>query len=249
VDEVQAVRGMGDAREALKKWFSSRGFRPIGKEELPELEEEPDMAFEGPGGLAFVIILDGRAIGNRAVFTDAIMRASALRGECNFLYLAVPRAVAPFVDTEVLRKRSTGLLVVDEEGVFEALASPRRPLRKSGAEGGGSVEELLDRIALLEDRISALESELMAIRPLLNELGSVRKLREDVKAISSRLDSLSRRIDMISSSVLMRPEAPRPPPRPSPAPGPPELEGLPSFFKDNPWLEILARRGRDELPA
>jgi len=28
-----------------------------------------------------------------------------------------------------------------------------------------------------------------------------------------------------------------------------DVEGLPSYFKDNPWLDILARRGRDELPA
>ena len=242
---------MGGLREALEKWFSSRGFRLLSRDELPELGEEPDMAFEGPGGLAFVVLLDGRALGDRGSFMDAVMRASALRGECEFLYVAVPKAAAPFVDTEVLKKRSTGLLVVGEEGVLEALPSPRRPVRRGGPSTGGDVlaEELLNRIAALENRLSALESELMAVRPLLNEVGSVRELRENLRSLSSRLEALSRRVDMLSSSMLVRPQAPSAPARPQVAPSPPEPEGLPSFFKDNPWLDILARRGRDELPA
>ena len=244
------MRDMGDAREALEKWFSSRGFRQLRPEELLELEEEPDMAFEGPDGLAFAIFLDGKTIGDRGAFTDIVMKASALRDECHFLYLAVPKTIAPFVDTEVLKKRSMGLLIVDEEGVIEALPSPRRPPRRGQAVGGGPLpEELANRIALLEDRISVLENELMAIRPLLNEISSIRGLKEDFKALSSRLEALSRRIDMLSSSVLVRAPAMGPPAKPTAPPSPPEPEGLPSFFKDNPWLEILARRGRDELPA
>ena len=245
------MRSMEDARGALEKWFSSRGFRQLEPDELSELEEEPDMAFEGPDGLAFVIMLDGRAIGDRRAFADAVMRASALRGECHFLYLAIPKAIAPFVDTELLKKRSMGLLIVDEEGVFEALTSPRRPLKRGGQVGGGEAisEELLNRIAFLENKISVLESELMAIRPLLSEIGSIRELRESVKAISSRLEALSRRMDMLSSSMLVRTQAISSPAKPAPVQGQLEPEGLPSFFKDNPWLEILARRGRDELPA
>jgi len=242
---------MENVRGALEKWFSSHGFRQLEPEERPELEEEPDMIFEGQDGLAFVILLDGKAIGDRRAFADAVMKASALRGECHFLYLAIPRAIAPFVDAELLKKRSMGLLIVDEEGVFEALASPRKPPRRRGSTGnsGGVPEELLNRIALLENRISVLESELMAIRPFLDELSSIRELREDLKALSSRLEALSRRIDTLSTSMLVRAPSIGPPAKPTATLSQPEPEGLPSFFKDNPWLEILARRGRDELPA
>ena len=248
---------MPGPEEAIKAWFSSRGFRPSELSEWAGPGRGPDMVFEGDGGLAFVILLSGRAMGDRGAFMDAVMRASSLRPACNFLYLAVPRLAAPFVDTEVLKEHDIGLLVVDDDEVREALPSPFRPVARGRAEqapAGPEIDELLKRLTTLENRLAALERELMGVRPLLNEMSSVKGLREQVKALSSRLNALSRRVDLLASSLAQRPAGPAvakpvPSPAPTPAMGPGELEGLPSFFKDNPWLEILARRGQDELPA
>ena len=157
----------------------------------------------------------------------------------------------------MLKEHDIGLLIVDGDEVRETLPSPFRPVARGQAEQapvGPEIGELLERLAALENRLAALERELMGVRPLLNEIGSVKGLREQVKALSSRLDALSRRVDLLASSLAQRPAGPAvakpvPSPAPTPAMGPGELEGLPSFFKDNPWLEILARRGQDELPA
>ena len=254
-----------DLERAVEEWFSSRGFRPVEPEKLVFLPERPDMAFSGDEGTAFVIIARERAVADRGYFMEAVMRASALRPFANYLYLAVPKLLAPFVDTEVLREHGMGLLVVDEEGAREAMASSFRPAGAPVAQQGASalpsefsalLNDLLARLSALEQRVGRLEGELARVRPSLARLREVGELREQVRALSARLDALSHRVSTLS---LARPGQPVPA---TPAAGsragaqagiaqaPPGAEELPSFFKDNPWLEVLARRGReDEVPA
>ena len=239
----------------VERWFKARGFQPLELDELDLRAGKPDMAFEGPQGTVFVVFVGREAIGNRSYFADLLMRASRLRGKCNFLYLATPKVVAPFMDVEVLRKHAIGLLVLGDEGVIEALASPYKPVEQAGPaqevpEGLELLNDVLSRLSAIEQRLSALEGEVMGLRPLAGELKALRGLREQVRKLSARLDVLSRRVDSLSAGLA----APAPPTRPVTAPSPPaptapELEGLPSFFKDNPWLEILARRGQGEVPA
>ncbi len=249
---------MEGLRKAVEEWSASRGLRPLSQEELGLPDGSPDMAFSGPKGITFVLLLGEKALGDRRYFMEVVMRASSLRDKCNFLYLAAPKLVAPFVDTEVLKKHGIGLLVVGDEGVVEALASPYRPISAGRQEKAPQVSlealnEVLSRLSALEERLSALEREVLSVRPALSELSALRGLGEQVRALSARLDALTRRVDALSASLarptaLTAPTAPSPPTTP-PSAGQPELEGLPSFFKDNPWLEILARRGQDEVPA
>ncbi|HDI01476.1 MAG TPA: hypothetical protein ENF78_03520 [Candidatus Bathyarchaeota archaeon] len=247
---------MAEKLYLVKSWFKSRGFEPIEVDELGLEGDRPDMAFRGPQGLAFVLSVGEKAVGNRSYFTELVMKAVALREKCNFLYLAAPRLVATVLDTEVLRKHAIGLLVIGDERVIEALASPYKPVEKTRLVSGTSVDadlinELLSRLELLEQRIGALEAEITSLRPLAVELSSLKGLSEQVNKLSARIDMISRRLDALSARVA----TPAPPTRLTPTPsqpqGParPELEGLPSFFKDNPWLEILARRGQDEVPS
>ena len=247
-----------EGRPALEEWFRSRGFELADPSDFEGPSGRPDMAFSGPRGTAFLVVADEKLISDRNYFMEAVMRASSLRRACNYLYLAVPKLAVPFVDAEVLRKHGIGLLMVDGDRVVEVLASPYRPVEegKPGQEASiepGMLTDLLDRLSALEQRLSVLERELMALRPLAGELKVLRGLREEIRALSTRVDVISKRLDSLSASISgLRPTGPV---APSPAPptpsGPPrpELEGLPSFFKDNPWLDILSRRGQDEIPA
>jgi len=258
------VRAM-DLERAVEEWFLSRGFGPIEPEKLLSLPERPDMAFSGDEGTAFVIITRERAVADRRCFMEAVMRASALRPFANYLYLAVPKLLAPFMDTEVLREHGIGLLVVDEEGAREAMASSFRPVGTPVAQQGALalpselsalLNDLLTRLSALEQRVGRLEEELARVRPSLARLREVGELREQVRTLSARLDALSHRVSALS---LARPSQPMlaAPAANSPvgaqagaAQAPSGAEELPSFFKDNPWLEVLARRGReDEVSA
>jgi len=208
------------------------------------------MILEGPVGKVFIMMLGERALSDRGYFMGVVMRASSLRKECNFLYLAVPKVVAPFVDIDVLKEHAIGLLVVEDGEVWEALTSPYRPVEEM-APGGMPLEfptDLLDRLSKLEKRISRLEQEISALRPLLREVSSLRALGRQVRELSSRVEALSRRL----ASLPLETRRHAPPEEARVAPASPQqagVEGLPSFFKDNPWLEILSKRGEEDVPS
>ena len=240
------MREMRHMEEALELWFASRGFMPVDLEGFPG-EGKPDMAFSGEDGTVFVVLAGEKALSDRGYFMEVVMRASSLRQSCNYLYLAVPKLLAPFVDVEVLRKHGIGLLTVDDE-VVEALASPKRPVLEAAPGGApvdrGLLEGIMARLSALEARISAVEREVSGLRPLLSQVRGMGELKKELSTLATEVKMLSHRLNALSAGLpaQARPEAPKPPPGP-------ELEGLPSFFRDNPWLEILSRRGQDEIPA
>lgn len=108
----------------------------------------------------------------------------------------------------------------------EVLVRERVPVEVSA-----EVSELLRRLQELESRVMALEG--------------LRRLVAEVEALKARVESLARQISSLTAreqpvtATQLR------------STGPPEQAGgtepqeLPSFLRDNPWVEILSRKGRD----
>jgi len=83
--------------------------------------------------------------------------------------------------------------------------------------------------------VEVSDRELLLAYAVLEQLRLLREVVEMLKLIE---ESLAR----ISSQPLMKVEV-----RPERVEGKVTEEELPSFAKDNPWLSVLARRGKEEL--
>jgi len=189
-----------------------------------------------------VNILDEDAFLARGAVQDALLQAERLKGKFDGVVIAVPRKYQRAVDEDVMALHGFGLVIYDKLGAEEILP-PR--IREEGADHwrvDGKVEQgrKIDDRELVELRmeISRLIRSLEEVEARLDRLE--REQKELVSRII-RLEAAVSRIGQVKST-----EAPEvagaktlrrsPPSETSDRP-------LPSYLRDNPWVEILSRRG------
>ncbi|MEN3048572.1 MAG: hypothetical protein ABDH63_07345 [Candidatus Caldarchaeales archaeon] len=111
-----------------------------------------------------------------------------------------------------------------ETTIRQQLSAPERPIVPTSGE---DVSGLIARIERLEAKVSSLER--------LGEIASlIEKLRVRLEQLAARveaLESAGRREVTVERSEQASSEVPA------------ERVPLPSFLKDNPWVEILSKRG------
>lgn len=127
-----------------------------------------------------------------------------------------------------LRGEELRLLRVMAERRGISLQALLRELVLSSLQGEGELRGRLEEQAAL---LSRLSSQIASLERRLDELS--RELRE-LKELRPALEARAR-----------TPEAGQAAPEPAPAaPSPTAENALPSFLRDNPWVEILSRKGR-----
>ncbi len=117
------------------------------------------------------------------------------------------------------------------EGLEVRVATGVQVKERAAPETVSEVTDLLRRLQELEARVMSLEG--------------LRKLVVEVEALRARVESLAKQLAALAerervtapSSIEVRPSY-------GTADTTPGLE-LPSFLKDNPWVEILSRKGRE----
>lgn len=170
-----------------------------------------------------VAILNSDAFLQRGKIIESVMGLASLRGSVNQLYLAAPRLLGTTVDAEVFRSHGIGLLLFDDRRIDETVAP-----QSFHHETLDSREQRLD---------PNLEAEVATLKSMYLEMEkTVARLREDIKNYQETMGP-----PLASSETLSSPPAldqQRKFTRP-------EVE-LPSFFVNNPWLEVLSKRGREE---
>jgi hypothetical protein len=166
-----------------------------------------------------VMILNSDVFLNGGKIIESIMSLTSLRDSVNQLYLAAPRLLGTTVEAEIFRSQGIGLLLYDNRRIDEAVA-PQTFQQPAISDQG---ETLLNELVALKSMYLEMERD-------------VSKLREELKGYEERLNSISTIPERISSPSLLTQE--------------PEYMGpsaeLPSFFSNNPWLEVLSKRGREE---
>jgi hypothetical protein len=210
--------------ERFRLYFTAKGFSPI--EEGSGDRGLPTLAFSDGEQLVRVAIMPLSPIGSRTSILSAAMRALELKRSAHMVYLALPKLYASMIDAEIFEERGLGLITFDErrlDEVIPAKASEPEPARAPAAHPGVGEEELRG----LKERISELEA---LVRSLDRQL---RALREAPAAPEPRMGP--------DAEMEFIPSRPSPPSQPQPM----RSGELPSYFKDNPWLEILAKRGRE----
>lgn len=205
--------------ERLLHYFLAMGAQPLD----PIQNAPPGLTLSLGSDKVHVAILMNDAFLQRGKIIESVMNLSSVRDSVNQLYLAAPRLLGTTIDAEVFRSHGIGLLLFDDRRIDETVEpqSIHRPQPEQGA-------EKLDQ---------AIVSEVETLRSMYLEMErTVSKLREDLKSFQENFSYAPSAPERISQPPIFHQE--------------PKLAGgsaeLPSFFSNNPWLDVLSRRGREE---
>lgn len=157
---------------------------------------------------------------------EAILGLGSLRGSSNQLYLAAPRLLGASVDAQVFRSYGVGLLLYDERRINESVPP--------------QVLQIPQPAPLIASPQPTAIPELAELRSMYLEMkGSIAELREEIQTY--RKTAVEGPVTTVN------------PPRPTIMPPGPVFAGstgqLPSFFANNPWLDVLSKRGREQGEA
>lgn len=213
--------------DRLLHYFLAMGAQPAGRAEIPQ----NNLGFISGSEKTHVVILRNEDLLQRNKVIEAILSLTSLRNSSQLLYLAAPRLLGGSIDAAIFKAYGIGLLLFDERRIDEAV--PSQPSQRSE----------MDQVTQSPD--PSVVTELATLRSMYAEMErTIATLRDDLKAFKQ------------DSGTHMEPTEPSPPThitRPEPMFANPNLPAgeLPSFFANNPWLDVLSKRGRsgDELIA
>jgi len=172
-----------------------------------------------------ILILTQNDMTHRNAILDALLSLSTLRFSNNLVYLAAPRLFGTSVDASIFRSRGIGLLFYDERRIDEAV-----PAKTQSEETARSSQK--------DD--STLVTEFAALKTMYLEMErTVNQLRNDLTTlrIPQPVQEPQPRIPLPTETI------------PTPASFPQSvIHGgeLPSYFMNNPWLDVLSKRGSEE---
>jgi hypothetical protein len=195
-----------------------------------ENTRQTGLTFISGGDRIYVVVLRAQDFAYRNGIIDTVLNLASLRNSYEFLYLAVPRLLGATIDAAIFRSHGIGLLLFDERRIDEAVAARAVQstfVQVTSPTGDGSIA-----------------SELAALKSMYAEMErNLAKLHEDLRKFR---DAPNKR----ETSSELNPEHVTTPPM---VPGEPvfalpvfERNGLPSYFSNNPWLDVLSKRGRSE---
>jgi len=185
---------------------------------------------ERKAGLSFVIgtekvhvvILKAQDLAQRNSIIDTMLNLPSLRSTYQLLYLAVPRLLGATIDSATFRSHGIGLLLFDERRIDEAVTpQTARP----------GIVEMTTRT-----QEATIAAELATLKSMYSQMEKdFAQLREDLRRMSaSEIGS-----ERVPTSLVA-------PQEPAFAHSVGERMGLPSYFSNNPWLDVLSKRGRTE---
>jgi len=180
-----------------------------------------------------VNVLTNADIIERNRIIDTLLHLSSLRSEASLLYVAAPKLLGATLNSEILRSTGIGLLLYDDRRIEECV----RPTPDSQSVQINQTVPTSSTDTTLIAELAALKSTCTKLENNLNMMMlEFKSLREGT--ISTRMIPLSSTETPFNPSHRIEPT----------------LhtgivsEGLPSFFSNNPWLEVLSKRGRAEGP-
>jgi hypothetical protein len=212
--------------ERLRHYFLAMGAQPNTNVNEPQ----PGNSFSlGQDTLHLAILKpEDLAIRNRVI--ETVLSLSSLRTS-QLVYLAAPRLLGATMDAGIFRAHGIGLLLYDDRRIDEAVAA--QPVRTITPQ------------ATPINTDSALVGELTSLKAMYGEMERhLAQLREDMRIMQQNPRGSEPAMEQI-----------HPPPLPSREPifaaSPlvtPSVESaaLPSYFNNNPWLDVLSKRGRSE---
>lgn len=211
-------------KEKVERYFKGRGCRILLKKDitLPDkVYEMVDCIVQDGNNVVLVKILD--ELSSLSKFRDYILELSQIKCFADKMYVAVDEESEVFVDGVMLHKAGIGLLIVNVRGVQEKL--PAKPTRFKIAYQTPDLKRFEQKIFELTSKIEKLFEQNKRFNERLTYIeNKIRSLELRLRALEEKAPAPTRVEEAVSKEVETT---------------------LPSFIRDNPWLEILARRGSE----
>jgi len=166
---------------------------------------------------------------------DTLLHLSSLRAEGTQPYIAAPRLLGATLDSQILRSSGIGLLLYDDKRIEETIKP--EPIHRTTGTHQTSPSSSTD---------TTLIAELAALKLMCTELEkNMSRMMTEIKSlqeIGTSSTTISRDSDTGRAlGLLQRPDA-------TFQTGVLNAGALPSFFTNNPWLDVLSKKGRAEGP-
>jgi hypothetical protein len=194
----------------------------------------PDSSQEGLSFLVgsdnvHVMVLKTQDLSQRNSIIDTVLKLSSLRNSYQTVYLAAPRLLGATIDASIFRAHGIGLLFLDERRIDEAVApQPLQAARPQPIQAAAQDPGLVNELATLKSMYFEMERSLTQLRDDLKNLHEA----PHSGAFAGQISQPHLHQGLSRESVF--------------APNISQGGTLPSYFSNNPWLEVLAKRGRSE---
>jgi len=201
----------------------------MGAHQTPNSNQEKGVSFQLGPEKACIIILKPNDLAQRNAVLDAILNLSSLRRTYQLAYLAAPRLFGAGVDSSMFSSHGIGLLLYDERRIDEAV--PAQPLHSEPQMPNvtQSDEAVFTELASLKTMYLEMERTINQLRTDITTLLNTRPLHEETFTVSPAPRMIT-------------------PPETFHQNGVP-VGDLPSYFMNNPWLDVLSKRGSGGEPV
>lgn len=212
--------------QRVEKWFSKEGLRPLNYD-----QESGELVFSKGSEKVLVKVLFEDEV-DKDTLVYALTSVVAKASKYSMAYIAAPtRMRRENVDTALFMRAGIGLILYDEYDVYEEIPAESRVKKGSSKQGWQPME-----VQLLEKSLMRIDSSIRELSERVDSLEKayfslLREVREVKSLVERRMTVAEKTVQQPSAELEEHVEA----------------EGLPSFLKDNPWVEILSKRSEESL--
>jgi len=197
----------------------------MGAQPAVQNDREQGVSFLLGADKVHVLILKPDEMAQRNAILDALLNLSTLKFAYQLVYLAAPRLFGTSVDASIFRTRGIGLLFYDERRIDEAVPAQTQTEQTSRPPQQADTT-LVTELATLRTMYLEMERTIIQLR---NDLTTLR--------IPQPIQDLEPRIAMPTREIQSQSNFPT---------GVVHGGALPSYFLNNPWLDVLSKRGSGE---
>ena len=198
----------------------------MGAQRTANADQANGVSFQLGEEKAHVLILKPEDLAQRNAILDAILSLSALKYTYHLVYLAAPRLFGAGIDALVFRSRGIGLLFYDERRIDEAVSAQPMQAKQADRPSAQADETVAAELATLKTMYVEMERTIDRLRNDLTALNNRQPLHEDGLRIPQSMQVVTTAPSFHADHMH---------------------EGeLPSYFLNNPWLDVLSKRGTGE---
>lgn len=179
-----------------------------------------------------VNILTEESCNSKSIIHETLIETQKLQNKYDGVILALPRRCSKIIDESVLLRYGIGLIIYDMMGAEEILPPRFNDSRKESTE---NVQINAQSVSLTE--VALLRSELSRMLRILEEMEArLDRLEREQRTLSFKVSELEKaRSSMTSEQKIIHPINNRVQENTN-------EENLPSYLRDNPWIDILSKR-------
>jgi len=196
-------------------------FLAMGAQQASEKPTSASLSFTIGNQRVNVVVARNDELTQSAII-ESILGLAALRTSSDQLYLAAPRLLGATVDAGIFRSHGIGLILYDERRIHEAVPP--------------QIIQTTQPAPLLPSPDPSTIAQLTELKSMYFEMkNAIAKLGEEMKALQETpKEPLAPYIDIPHQTAIHEEPAFNR-----------NAAQLPSFFTNNPWLDVLSKRGRD----